>query len=84
MSLDAARLAWIQQNVSSTQKIVLPSPADRASEDCRCRPSPARLGHDTCLNKKTAIACISDFIENGSCSAVSDAGLHLRLLFFDY
>lgn len=84
MSIDATRWAWIQQNVSSAQKLVLLSLADRASEDCRCRPSPARLGHDTCLNQKTAIACISDFIENGSCSAVSDAGLHLRLLFFDY
>ena len=84
MSLDAARRAWFQQNVSSAQKIDLPSLADRASEDCRCWPSLTRLGHDTCLNKKTAIACISDFIENSSCSAVSDAGLHLRLLFFDY
>ena len=52
MSLDAARLAWIQQNVSSAQKIVLPSPADRASEDCRCRPSPAGLAMIHASTKK--------------------------------
>ena len=74
MSIDATRWAWIQQNVSSAQKLVLLSLADRASEDCRCRPSPARLGHDTCLNKKTAIACISDFIEGAVLAKKKELG----------
>ena len=76
MSIDATRWAWIQQNVSSAQKLVLLSLADRASEDCRCWPSLTRLSHDTCLNKKTVIACISDLIEKGLIRKITETGKH--------
>ena len=52
MSIDATRWAW-KQNITTSQKIVLLSMADRAGEDHTCWPSIARLCKDTGLSRPT-------------------------------
>jgi hypothetical protein len=61
MSVDATRWAWQQQMLSSTQKLVLLSLADRAGEEHTCWPSIRRLMRDTCIaNKHTVINALKD------------------------
>ena len=71
MSLDATKWAWEQTGLSPTQKLILPSMADRADEDNRCYPTNARLQADTGLNRKTIQKCINLLIERG---LISDSG----------
>lgn len=71
MSLDASRWAWsvtIPYNKKcnkANKRLVLLSLADRAAEDHTCFPSAKRLAADTCLDRKTILAVISDLIEDG-------------------
>jgi hypothetical protein len=55
MSFDASQWAWKQQ-VTSTQKLILLSLADRASDNHSCFPSIDRLVSDTGLNRKTVLS----------------------------
>ena len=64
MSLDATRWAW-SKNVTPSQKLVLLSLADRADETHECRPSIARLEHDTGLYRETIMEAISDLEKAG-------------------
>jgi hypothetical protein len=64
MSLDATIWAW-KQEITSTQKLVLLSLADRAGENDGCYPSIKRLVHDTCLNRKTVQRAIKAMAESG-------------------
>ena len=71
MSLDASRWAWsvtIPYNKKcnkANKRLVLLSLADRAAEDHTCFPSAKRLAADTCLDRKTILAVISELIEDG-------------------
>lgn len=71
MSIDATRWAWSQQEIKSTDKLVLLSLADRAGEDHECYPSSERLALDTCLNLKTVKTAIKRLKELG---LVEDTG----------
>lgn len=64
MSLDATRWAWLQK-LSATRKLVLLSLADRADEQSVAHPSIVRLVKDTCLDRKTIIAAISELEQMG-------------------
>lgn len=64
MSLDATVWAW-KQKVTSTQKLVLLSLADRAGENHDCWPSIERLVNNTGLNRKTVIKVIKEMVELG-------------------
>jgi DNA-binding transcriptional regulator YhcF (GntR family) len=64
MSLDATVWAWNQQ-VKSTQKLVLLSLADRAGENHDCWPSIDRLVENTGLNRKTVIKVIKEMVDLG-------------------
>jgi len=64
MSLDATIWAW-KQEITSTQKLVLLSLADRAGEKDDCYPSIKRLVHDTGLNRKTIMKAIQDMTALG-------------------
>jgi hypothetical protein len=59
MSVDATKWAW-SLTIPPTRKIVLLSMADRAGETHVCWPSIARLEADTCLDRKTILAAISE------------------------
>ena len=60
MSIDATRWAWQQRRISTTQKIVLLSMADRAGEDHTCWPSLARLCADTGLSDRAVQKAMTD------------------------
>ena len=60
MSIDATRWAWQQRRISTTQKIVLLSMADRAGEDHTCWPSLARLCADTGLSDRAVQKAMAD------------------------
>ncbi len=62
MSLDATVWAW-KQKVTSTQKLVLLSLADRAGENHDCWPSIERIVDNTGLNRKTVMKAIKDMVE---------------------
>lgn len=62
MSLDATVWAW-KQKVTSTQKLVLLSLADRAGENHDCWPSIDRIVDNTGLNRKTVMKAIKDMVE---------------------
>tara|TARA_R110001583_G_scaffold68910_3_gene195726 strand:- start:488 stop:1285 length:798 start_codon:yes stop_codon:yes gene_type:complete len=64
MSLDATVWAW-NQKVTSTQKLVLLSLADRAGENHDCWPSIDRLVENTGLNRKTVIKVIKEMVGLG-------------------
>lgn len=49
MSIDATNWAWSQSNITSTEKLILLSYADRAGESMEAWPSKKRLERDTCL-----------------------------------
>ncbi len=55
MSLDATKWAWSQTDVTSTEKLILLSYADRAGETHEAWPAWSRLSLDTSLNRKTII-----------------------------
>ncbi|MEF3075191.1 helix-turn-helix domain-containing protein [Methylobacter sp. Wu1] len=59
MSLDATRWAW-EQSLKPSQKLLLLSLADRASETNECYPSVSRLEKDTCLDRKTIMKNIQE------------------------
>lgn len=71
MSLDATRWAWTvkipdnKECKKSNKRLVLLSLADRAAEDHTCFPSAKRLVADTCLDRKTVLAVISELITDG-------------------
>lgn len=60
MSIDATRWAWQQRHITTTQKIVLLSMADRAGEDHTCWPSLARLCADTGLSDRAVQKAMRD------------------------
>jgi DNA-binding transcriptional ArsR family regulator len=64
MSIDATRWAW-QQPVTSTQKLVLLSLADRANEHHVCYPSIARLCNDTGLHRETIMGALKSLFDLG-------------------
>jgi hypothetical protein len=64
MSVDATKWAW-SLTIAPSRKIVLLSMADRAGETHLCWPSIARLEADTCLDRKTILAAISDLESMG-------------------
>jgi len=64
MSVDATRWVW-GLTMPATRKIVLLSMADRAGETHACWPSIVRLEADTCLDRKTIMAAISDLEKDG-------------------
>lgn len=53
MSVDATRWAFQQQNITSSQKLVLLALADRADAADECYPSIAQIRLDTCLKADT-------------------------------
>lgn len=53
MSIDALRWAFQQQNITSSQKLVLLALADRADASDECYPSIAQIRLDTCLKADT-------------------------------
>ena len=60
MSIDATRWAWQQRHITTTQKILLLSMADRAGEDHTCWPSLARLCADTGLSDRAVQKAMTD------------------------
>ncbi len=81
MSVDATKWAW-GLTIPPSRKIVLLSMADRAGETHQCWPSVARLEADTCLDRKTILAAISDLESMGlvSVSRVLGQGNCYQLL----
>ncbi len=75
MSVDATRWAWMQRDISSTQKIILLTLADRANEYCKCFPSVKRIETDTCLDKKAIYRAISALEKKGLISIERREGL---------
>ena len=71
MSIDATRWAWQQRNLLPSQKLVLLSLADRASEDNTAWPSAQRLHLDTGLNRKTILAALTALCDLG---LIADTG----------
>lgn len=65
MSLDATLWAWKAPVMTSTQRLILLSLADRAGEDHTCFPSYERLVQDTLLNRKTVVKVIGELIQMG-------------------
>lgn len=78
MSLDATRWAWMQTGISSSDKLVLLSLADRADEAHVCYPSIARLTADTLLDRKTVMRSISRLCDGGLLVAMKVAGEHSK------
>ena len=73
MSIDATRWAW-QQELTASRKLVLLSLADRADESDVAYPSIARLTKDTCLDRKTIMAAITDLEACGFISVIRSQG----------
>ena len=71
MSIDATRWAWTAPVNNSSQRLVLLSLADRASDDHTAWPSIERLAKDTVLDKKTVQKVILELIK---LSLVKDTG----------
>lgn len=71
MSIDATRWAWTAPVNDSSQRLVLLSLADRASDDHTAWPSIERLAKDTVLDKKTVQKVILELIK---LSLVKDTG----------
>ena len=71
MSIDATRWAWTAPVKNSSQRLVLLSLADRASDDHTAWPSIERLAKDTVLDKKTVQKVILELIK---LSLVEDTG----------
>lgn len=65
MSLDATLWAWKAPVMTSTQRLILLSLADRAGEDHTCFPSHERLVNDTFLNIKTIGKVLKELQELG-------------------
>jgi hypothetical protein len=65
VSIDATRWAWTAPVCNSSQRLVLLSLADRASEHHTAWPSIERLAKDTVLDKKTVQKVLSDLIKSG-------------------
>lgn len=71
MSIDAIRWAWTAPVIKSSQRLVLLSLADRASEEHTAWPSIGRLAKDTVLDKKTVQQVILELMDLG---LVEDTG----------
>ena len=65
MSIDATRWAWTAPVNNSSQRLVLLSLADRASDDHTAWPSIERLAKDTVLDKKTVQKVILELMHLG-------------------
>ena len=65
MSIDATRWAWTAPVQNSSQRLVLLSLADRASDDHTAWPSIERLAKDTVLDKKTVQKVILELMHLG-------------------
>jgi len=67
MSIDVLRyvLKFSKPLVTSSEKLLLIAMADRCNESHKCWPSQKRLELDTCLNRKTIIACIQSLERKG-------------------
>lgn len=65
MSVDATRSTWKLQNISSSEKLLLLSLADRANDHGECYPSIKRLSLDTGLERKTIMSVRQKLIEKG-------------------
>ncbi|WOE29817.1 helix-turn-helix domain-containing protein [Acinetobacter towneri] len=65
MSIDATRWAWTAPVNNSSQRLVLLSLADRASDEHTAWPSIERLAKDTVLDKKTVQKVILELINLG-------------------
>jgi hypothetical protein len=65
MSIDAINWAWSQVDVSPSEKLILLSYADRASESMEAWPSKTRLSRDTCLSHNTIDKGLKSLIEKG-------------------
>ena len=65
MSIDATRWAWTAPVNNSSQRLVLLSLADRASDEHTAWPSIERLAKDTVLDKKTVQKVILELIDLG-------------------
>ena len=63
MSIDATRWAWQQRHITTTQKILLLSMADRAGEDHTCWPSLARLCADTGLSDRAVQKAMTETLK---------------------
>jgi len=65
MSVDATQATWklSKQQVTATEKLLLLTCADRASEQGICWPSIKRLSEDTCLDRKTIISVRQSVID---------------------
>ncbi|WP_370458430.1 helix-turn-helix domain-containing protein [uncultured Desulfovibrio sp.] len=74
MSIDATRWAWQQRHITTTQKIVLLSMADRAGEDHTCWPSLARLCADTGLSDRAVQKAMRDLEGLGLVRRLSACG----------
>lgn len=64
MSLDATSWAW-RQKLTSSEKLVLLSMADRAGEEHTCYPSISRMAQDTGLNRKMVLSVLQRLREAG-------------------
>ena len=67
MSIDATRSTWLltKGQVTSTEKLLLLSCADRAGENGICWPSVKRLSADTGLDRKTVLSVRQSIIDKG-------------------
>lgn len=67
MSVCATMYVWklTKEKVTSTEKLVLLSMADRANEAHECWPSKVRLAADTLLDLKTVKSAISKLVDKG-------------------
>lgn len=71
MSVDATRWAWKQKGISSVQKLVLLSLADRASVDHLAYPSHDSIAEDTGADIKTVKTALKALVELG---LIEDSG----------
>ena len=74
MSVDATRWAWMQQDITPTQKLILLALADRADENNRCWPSISRLTTDTGFDRKAIYRAIEALAAKGLLASHKDAG----------
>ncbi|OEJ66585.1 helix-turn-helix domain-containing protein [Magnetovibrio blakemorei] len=80
MSLDATIWAWQQEKISSSEKLVLLSMADRANENHICWPSVTRLSKDTCLHRETIMKAVENLSKAGKIEVIKKGGRNNRYL----
>jgi len=65
MSIDATNWAWSLQNITSCEKLILLSYADRAGESMEAWPSKRRLELDTCLSHNSIDKALKSLSKKG-------------------